>query len=382
MKKIICILVIAVLMAGSAAYADQHLEMICCFSGATEKTNVSYDLYEQEEQIIAVSTLFPDYAAVIPKGEGCSLSSVNSFLSLTPEMMIDLQNTADSMIITYLESRLSVPENGVYAGELFTDANTRRTAEFPLSDLTGFLQEDTYNHVSGGSASLLSILAGVIGDSLKQREIILSVQSFNQEQFLSCSITEQNQVIMTVSIDRSQRNERRILIGYREDGLYCYRDVDIKNEQNHIDVRSAFRTGSASSYQRAAEEEPLFTEETILTGEKDEPIAFQYMLSSGVLSSPMYISGTFAGQENQASLNATVRINGPEKEESISVSLILEPLSRPVSVSDKKTIDMTDEKENAIIPLTAASNAALLAAEILPAFPENYQKLIMKLIYP
>ena len=106
------------------------------------------------------------------------------------------------------------------------------------------------------------------------------------------------------------------------------------------------------------------------------------MLSSGALSNPLYISGTSAGQENQASINATVRINGPEKEESISVSLILEPLSRPVSVSDKQIIDMTDEKENAVIPLTAASNAALLAAEILPAFPENYQKLIMKLIYP
>ena len=385
MKKILSILFIIILM-GTTASADQHFEVLVSLPGSTEHTDMSFDLYEQEDQMIAVSTLFPEYAAAAKADQTNFMSVISAVLSLSTEQIADLLKTADCAFMMWLEQRLSIPEKGIYSGDLFPSANTRRTADFSLNEMIAFFRDDEDKYIpepnpESNTPSILSTIAGWISENLKARNLTMSVQCYNQELFVSGRIIEDDQVIMTVSIDRSEE-ENRVLISYKEDGLYCYRELSVKYSQEQTDIRSDFRIASAASYQGAAATTPLFTEQTIITGGKIQPLTFRYILESVSLSQPLVIYGTATGQVNQASFTASAWIEGNEKQETFSFSAVLEPLNRPVSISDKTIINMSDEKENDVIPVTAALNAALLAAGFLPALPYDYQKMIMRLIYP
>lgn len=387
MKRILSILLMMILLTGTAAFADHHFEAAGTFIGEAESTDVSLDLYEQDDQLVATSSLFPEYAVVIHADQKCSLSIINTLLLLSADQVADLLNFADSIFMQFLDQAITATEYGVYAGDLFPRAGMRQTAEFPLSTLNDFFQEqsekpDSSEAQADNSVSVLKTIASLINDSLKERNPVLAVQSFDQGCYLSCRIVEQDHVIMTISVNRSDKDSKLYLVSYRDDSLYCFRELTVKKEQNHLVIRSSFRTASSPAYQNAAEKEALFTEDTILSDGADEPLSIQYILGSSSLSEPLYLSGTATRQDETASLTADVRINGPEKDAFLTLSMILEPQNRPVSFSDKTTVDMTDEKENAVIQLTAASNAAVLAAGIMSALPDDYQNMLLKLIYP
>ena len=93
-------------------------------------------------------------------------------------------------------------------------------------------------------------------------------------------------------------------------------------------------------------------------------------------------SGKTAAQENgEAQLTAKVYINHHD-EQAINITINLSQMARAAGFSDKEIIHLSDQTENAGFIITAVSKATELAAEIIPALPDEYQKVMIKLLYP
>ena len=119
-----------------------------------------------------------------------------------------------------------------------------------------------------------------------------------------------------------------------------------------------------------------------VSDETDHTFSFQYIFRSDKLNEPLFITGnTIRQNDGYRTLNAAVGVEKPEQTV-LSIRLNSETLNRPISVSDKTIFDPESDKDNPAVYLSAATNAVIFASEILPILPQDYQQLVLNLIYP
>ena len=182
---------------------------------------------------------------------------------------------------------------------------------------------------------------------------------------------------MTISSDLSSANEKRILICHRESGRYYFRDILIKDDNEAMMITAALRSGSQGTYQQIMTEKPIAAAMLTVTNEK-----FDLEIKGNGLSEPLMATGETAAQDNgEAQLAASVFIKNHD-EQAIDICISLSQMARSVNFSDKEMIHLSDQNENAGFVITAVSRATELAAEIIPALPDEYRKLMIKLLYP
>ena len=182
---------------------------------------------------------------------------------------------------------------------------------------------------------------------------------------------------MTISSDLSMASAKRFLICSSENGRNYFRDVLIKEDKETITLTASLRSGNESTYQQVITGNPLAA--AILTV-NDE--CFDLEINGNGLSEPVIATGKSAAQDNgEAQLTAKVFINNHDAQ-AMDVFVNLTQMARPVSFSDKEMISLSDQTENAGFIITAVSKATELAAEIIPALPDEYQKVMIKLLYP
>ena len=374
MKKLLCLLSVIMLMTAVSAYADQHLEAFFIFSASESGRTESLDLFEQDGSTYAVSTLFPEYAAGIGQDQPHFLDVFQQFCSLSPEKIRETTGQIGKMYTEWIEPQLSEPVYGTYAGELFERAASIRYADFALSDLTGYMK----TAAGGISDSIPAFIAEAADQSNEGGNLKIHYESYDNGSFISAAILNGEKIISTLSADFHDEQESGFLICWKEEGRYYYRYITVKDDsEKGITVCSSLRSGNASTYQNISEKRPLLTETLLLTGNQ-----FTIEISADSVSAPVIIRGTAnAREDGNAFLNAEASIAG-QQNKLLDISMNLEAMSRAVSFSDKKTVDCTDENAKAGISLSATTHIMLLAAEILPALPEDYQKLILKWLYP
>ena len=390
MKKIICILAVVIMLSCAAASADQHLEALCTVSGFPESIPVTLDLYEQAGNITAVSSVFPDHAVELSPDESCGLTQLfQTICSLQPMNVSGAEKEADLLFISFLEPLLSDPVPGMYAGALFDRASSVRYAEFPLSDMTGFFRTAAAltQQDPGRKNDLVSVLLASFdtgkssGAAEDDSGIMISVRSFDNERYLTLQIIRQEDVIMTVSADRTAENGIRFLICYRENGSYYFRDICTGFEQDQYVIRTEFLR-STSSILYAPGRKTLYCARLAIENSREGHSLFRYDLNSDILSGPLTVSGSAkAYVDGRADLRAVVGIGGM-KADVISLDMLLEPVYRPVSFDDKTIVRTGDAVESAGLTLAAVSNIAELAAQLLPTLPKDYQDMILRLLNP
>ena len=140
-NRLCCFLLSVLVLSASISFADQHLDAQVVFSGALEGTHITMDIYEQNDSLIAVSSLFPEYAFEMPAdNESLSVTDILLLLSLNPESIADALQTADQYLISWLDTLTYEHSEGVYAGDLFDNATSVNTYAFSCSDLTDYLR--------------------------------------------------------------------------------------------------------------------------------------------------------------------------------------------------------------------------------------------------
>ncbi len=375
MKKIFCLLIILVVLTPASVYADQHMEVSCTVRGISNSRDETADLYEQEGKIIAVSTLFPEYAVEIETETTDGLSFFHTLCSLTPDTFSENKKTYERLIRSWIEQHLSDPVYGIYSGELFNEASMLQCAQFPLSKLTDYLQNSTMEGITSDN-SIISLITKHIRRFFGEKELIFTLRCYDNWRYISVNVSENENLIMTVSADLAAEEEH-YLIGYREEGNNVFRRITISEAEKNVTIISSYWSGKESSYLNVSHQNPLFTEKLVLSNWLKI-----YELDADSLSEPLIISCISSAEEdNQANMDIQVSINKHEQK-LISISINFEPLIREVSFSDKKSILPSDEKEYTLFSLAVAANIQELVAEIIPSIPIDYQRMLLTLLYP
>ena len=379
MKRIIC-WIIAFILPAACASADRYLEASFSFTGLSDNRIETIDLYEQDDQITTVSTLIPEYAVIIDQSMNLSLSLFHSICSVDPGAARENVRKADQTVREMIEKYLSDPVPGVYSGELFENASSVRTARFQLSDFMTIIINALDPSDDPFFIACTEVFTSV-RRSLKQaepeQEPYMELKVFDNWEAMSALLFDREQAIMAISFDHSSGNEKKILISYSENGRYYFRDILIKDDNDTITITSSLKSGTENTYQRTKTNIPLTAAQ--LTVKKEH---FDLEMYGNGLSEPLIATGTTASDDNgDALLNAKVYIKEHDAQ-AINICISLSQMARPVNFSDKEMISISDQTDNAGFIISAASKATELAAEIIPTLPDEYQKMMIKLLYP
>ena len=379
MKRIIC-WIIALMLPAACASADRYLEASFSFPGLSDHRLETIDLYEQDYQITAVSTLLPDYAVISDQAMYSALSVFHSVCSMSPGTTRESVQKTDKQVRDMIEQYLSDPVTGVYSGELFENALSVRTARIQLSDFFSYITNTLDSSEEPFIVVCKAVLSSIMNPLLQTEEgqqLFIEINVFDNWQYMSAILFNREQAVMTVSSDLSQVNVKRTLICYSENGRNYFRDILINDDKDTITVTASLRSGTGSTYQRIMTEKPLTAAQLTVTKER-----FDLEMYGNGLSKPLTAAGTTSAQENgEAQLNAAVFVKDHD-DQAINLCINLSQMARPVSFSDKEIISLSEIKENAGFTIAAASKATELAAEIMPTLPDEYQKLLFKLLYP
>ena len=386
MKRIFCILTAALLLSFSSSYADQHMDIQCMLAGEAEGEGniLTVDLYEQEVTIYALSSLIPDNALQIRQDAGFSLREITALLSLRPSQAAEIWRAADATFMQWLEQSLSEPTEGVYAGELFDHASTSREADLRIDDLIllaeSFSVSGYTGDPDGADSAILSMPLSGLLEPLKGSGLTVSILSFDGGTYLSAQILDRKDVIMTVSADRSRKNGFRILTSYREDGRYCFRDIEVSFDTSSVSVLSSFRTGDDTAAFSEYCNQTLFSESFVMNETADRSSGFEWTIeSSSALGDPLIITGTITAESEDMILLAASAVIGGQEREVFRISASAEPLARPAVLTDKTVVPADDSNGNTGIMMTAYANLMTLAARMIPVLPEQYQNMVMNL---
>ena len=370
------------MLTGTCASADRYIGFSFVFSEDMQGRTETVDIYEQDGKTVAVSSLFPEYAAEISGKDMLSLSDIRTLMSVNPDILSRSIETADSMIMSWIEPRLSVRDEGAYSGDLFDSARSVRSGNGTLSDLTAHIRSNTEKNdpedYSGTGNAVIRMIAERFMLLFGEDDPVLFIRSYDEGKYLTVDFSVQDEVRMVVSVDRSKETERHWLIIFREEGQYFFRDITARTEKGAIAFSSSLRCGSGSDSLSLPENRLLFSDIISIEAKEGQDTSFRWVLNSDTLKEPLIVSGTYDVQDkNSAYLNAGVWI-GETGADLLQIGIRLEPLENAVSFEGKTYIQT--EKESAGIKMAAMANLSMLAAEILPSLPNEYQEIILNLL--
>lgn len=378
MKRTACILIIFALLCGSSACADRHMEIRITPAGNPDAA-MTFDLYEQEEAVYTLSSLFPGYVYRSGLQEGISVSDLTELFSMLSGLASEADRNLSSRFTQWLDKRLSDPESGTWAGELFENASSVRTAEFRPEELTALFDAQSVQcgtqetEESAFTESMLYKMISGCGDT----GLTVSVSSFDDGKYFTAAVLRRDGVIMTISADCSEEGAKRVLVSYREEGKYYFRDTALRYDADSFSVTSMFYGGDDTSSLKSDEARLLFTETFSAKNETDHQTTFECTFMSPALGDPVVVTGSAAAaDEGFAAMEAAACIGSGEV---IRISVSEEPLARQVAFTDKETVTADEKNGSDGILLSATPGLMLFAAEILPALPYAYRNLFMSL---
>lgn len=385
MKRIFCALSALIWLFCSAAAADGHLGIDGSFAGSAEGTYVTFDLYEQDGQTTAVSSVLSDIAVVPDLTEGRSvLSECSAFLFLRPDMIRTLISTADGIFEDWLSKQTHEQAYGAYSGSLFDHASSVSSCAFPLSGLIRHLRESSAplsvtEDDSNSVGRIIAYFADRMQEFSGKDDPVLIVRDYDQGAYRTILVTENEGIMMTLSFDRTEEQRIRMLASYKENGRYCFISREISADQITADLISTIYV-SGNPY-RSADETPLFRHAFRMTDEGESGCSFQCAVEAEGIREPLNIRGNVQTQKDgSAEVRASAGIEGNEYD-ILRFSLYTETLNRPVSFADKKIRHPGIMEENAEIRLESFSGLMALAAEIYTELPADYREQLNRIVF-
>ncbi len=385
MKKSICILVILICLIYSFASADSYLGIDCIYRGSSTEQAFTFDIYDQNNQLIAVSSLLSDIAIVQ------EISENNSFLRdfrllrcIQPDTFNSLNLISDTLVTDWLNAQECTTVDGVFSGNLFERASSATSYEFRLSDFVLFIiQQINQQPAESAEPENMKIIhqtllsaAGRILQFSAESDLLVIVRDYGNGRYRTFQIMKEDDVLMTLSAIPGSEHEKKLLWSYKEAGKYCYRYFCLKNNIRSISVESSVFITDQSAYPE--DESPLYSETLTLRSDNESETLFEYSFSPEGAEEPLLISGEILVQENgSAEAIFSASIGGSNS--SLHLSARLNHLINPVSFSDKRFRHLEIQSENEEIRLAFYSGTTMLASWVYPDLSPEYQALLRRL---
>ena len=383
MKKIVCILTAFICCIGVAASAESHIGIQGSIADRTDSNIVYIDLYEEDNTISMISDLIPDIIIQSANDHADLYDMFRIFFDLSTEKTISLRNEAENLYRDWIQSRYSETNEGIYTGPLFEKATSVCVTEFMLSDLIHYVvQQSGKNPVSQNSKNseyqydeiLLAAAAEMGSDAVKYYNPLVRTKNYDHYKYISFDIISGNQVILSLSMDNSHHNRKRILITHMENGRYYFRDIAVQYNQQSIIMDCELFSSDKSVFD-PLRIEPLIHESFSLTsenGKHSQSIAYTCENSQKEL----LVSGT--GTLSYNKIEGYLQL-GEEKEDVVFLTATMDEKQKP-DLSSYQMMHMDHKEENDLILNIFMSGLMERMTHILPLFPAFYQNIIMKIL--
>ena len=387
MRRLFCIASAFIFLLCSGAVADGHLCADCSFTGSLEGRYIYFDLYEQDGHTICVSSLFPEIAAIPDMNDGSScFTDYSAFACIHPETFVRIVQISEAFIAECFNSRRCQSSYGLFSGSLFEYASSMKSCSFSLREFSFCLQDYIQKMISLKEQHdqdmvvcyMLARFADLIHRIDNESDYMIYANNYDDGKYLTFQLTHHDEIMMSISLDISAENEKKLLISYRENGRYCFINLAITAEDRNTVLNSSFITSATSVMQPGMA--PLFRESFIIDEESDSFISFQYIFEAESLKKKLYITGkTNTADAASPGINASVHIEGNENEQ-MNISLYTEAMNRSISFSDKRILHLNKPTERTEFQLAVSSGIMSLAAGIYPALPDDYQRILTALL--
>lgn len=384
-RRIICgFLAAAACMICTSGTADSHLEIQCLYTDSVSNRALSFDVYEQQQERIIVSTLLPDIAAI----EDMNNSSIPITLQEIAQIIHDTDPSIyfrdiKKIISGWINQQDTAVHSGIFSGELFESANELRTCTFTLSGFNEYL--NTYSEQNGinkNEVTLFKTMFHIISEKIIQdagaNDLQIVAKLYDNGQYSTFVFMHESMAVLTVSVENVTENETRIVAGYRKEGIYYYRDTDIISEKNSLNITNALYNRSTTFRNSTRNKLPLIRE-AITYVKEDEKIRFSSRTESIKTSNPLYIHGEIIYGNGNCEVYADAELQ-ESTEIKLSITARLENIIRQVSFDDKRMKNLKNNTDYSEISFTVYSGVIQLVSEIIPSLPEEYQKLLINLL--
>ena len=369
----------------SCAYADQHFEIECVFSEQLCGASVTADLYEQNNETVFVSSLFPDVAAVFSSQESIPVM-LHDVLGTLEEEPINVISDIEHIINTWLEKQESETFSGEYTGDIFQSSEYVEICTFSLSAFSEYL-ENTVKEKRDISEEKLyygsTLFAGFISREIRKTsngtDCIIQSKCFDNGKYYTFMLLTQNEPILTISADCSQEMKRHYVIGCKSENKYYYRDIQCEFTENGFNIENNLIIGK-STYYNLSKKRPLFSETVSVENDKNNHISWNSVLKSSKLSDILKTSGTIEKDaEGYKTISADISLQD-HPELNMTIHVFMEPTGRRVSFGDKSIKKYIDPNEAEEIDTAVYSGALQLAAVLIPSLPADFQNLLIGLL--
>lgn len=389
MKNIIritvCCILLAVLFVHCTAAADQHTEIQCRISDSLGSKEVLFDIYEQTAEITTVSTIFRNIAAVFSRNSSGKPFSMDDVFGLFPEQNIqEACRKAEHALDSWLEQQKHTVLKGSFSGELFQSAETMELYEFTFSEFSEYINNIIISN-STNDLCIYHLTAMIIHHCRSfieenDPDPVLQIRKYDDGCYYTVLLQKGENILLTVSIDRTVDKQRHLVVGYKSEGRNYYRDLYVTFNENEMQMKWCLFGGNDSYCNLIKKARPVFEETVSIRRVNEKRISWNAVLESDKLTDSLCAEGeinseipgyytidTCISLQNQTGLNINITAN-------------VEPMGRQVSFTDKAVKHFSNETEREEIETAVCSEVKQLAAEIIPLIPSDFQNLLINLL--
>ena len=379
LKKFCLLVIILILVSGSACASDLRLEMQFIVHQKDSESAVTAETLIREHEIMLISGLFPSYAFSFASEKAClpKLADTTFDLFTLPEMT--------AIVPAFLQLLNAETYEGVFAGDLFENANLAAKGSISADDLlslfAGCVQsetERTLDVIYGEIPDDFSVLSGMPVLS----GLMIQYNIYDNGKYLSFSGTEGDRTLFTASFDCSAPDTVKTVTGYASGGKNYYWDsaITLVSSNELFFTSSLFADDLKQGYRNIIKGTPVVTENwTVLLSEDRKELDFSGTILPENNKKPVEIEGTFS-MEKQPALK--MKAGFRDWEESY-FTLTISMDESPVSTEGLKIISLNNQAElsetkSAIAEITA--NGLPIMLKMIMALPEEYQDYFLSLM--
>ena len=384
MRRMICILAALLICTGSVAYAGEHIGIQGVFSGVLNDKTVTIDLFEQDDERIVLSSLFPDQAVSANAQDCPAFSDIGSLFLIHPARINNIAENIKGVISSWLEAHNCCSEDGIYAGALFEKSASVRTAEFLLSDFLLFAEHSlrdnsTEKEIPGQSRNdnqeILSFVLQWIRTFLPEDPLRVFVRRYDNGTYSTVTVMQKDDVIMTLSVHSMSENGKRFLISYKENGRYVFNDIIMTVCSDSFSAINKLYCSNVSSFSTAEKEQPMIHDQLILTAINEKTCSFNYISEPRTAEEAVTVAGTISQDVIRADFTIKNIENGI-----LSVTASRESVENKTAYQDFRVIHAEKADDLMTLQMEVFSAVLTIMAELIPTLPASYQQMVLYLL--
>ena len=386
MKKIICILIIMICCVCSTAGGETHIGIqgtVVSENNNNQTLLIDFIRYDDKETLIT-STLTPDCVIRVTDEHLNIFSAVNMLFNITPDTIALFTEQIEGIDREWLTTRYTEYSEGIYTGTLLGKASSVCSTEYMLSDLAQFIKNH-YKHNAGfgndedsntESCVMLLECFTCLAETLAEKyNPIVRMKRYDNDRYVTYELLKQDQVILTLSIDNTKGNEKRILISHKENNRYYFRDIHAQYGRNEIDLMSGLYCSISPLFENVHQEDMIICEHFTLT-EGDLQCSIDYDCENRNKDTILSLKGSVTSEKMDAGISLQ-----DSKKVNIILSAIKDTPRAENTPDTKRVLDENSDSDINEFRMAFMSGLSIFLAEAVPMLPVSSQNMLYQMLF-